>query len=200
MNILVSKPGALGDVVLAFQAFADIRAHHPGARITLLTTKSFASLHRPAKRWPAEHFGALATRLVARGLTPVTAGGASETPLAAAIRAICPAAIDPAAIDPAAIDFAGQTSLPELASLAAQATLAVGNDTGPMHLAAAVGCPGIVLFGPDNDPALTAPRGRMTVLRADRLSDLASERVAAGLAAAHTLHPQSPAESLPCPP
>ena len=195
MNILVSKPGALGDVVLAFQAFADIRAHHPGARITLLTTKSFASLHRPAKRWPAEHFGALATVLVAGGLTPVIAGRARETPLAAAIRAICPAAIDPAAID-----FAGQTSLPELASLAAQATLAVGNDTGPMHLAAAVGCPGIVLFGPDNDPALTAPRGRMTVLRADRLSDLASERVAAGLAAAHTLHPQSPAESLPCPP
>ncbi len=38
MRILVIKLGALGDLVLAFQAFADIRAHHPGAEITLLTT------------------------------------------------------------------------------------------------------------------------------------------------------------------
>jgi ADP-heptose:LPS heptosyltransferase len=44
VNILVIKLGALGDVVLAFQPFADIRAHHPGARITLLSTAPFAKL------------------------------------------------------------------------------------------------------------------------------------------------------------
>jgi ADP-heptose:LPS heptosyltransferase len=63
--------------------------------------------------------------------------------------------------------------------------LAVGNDTGPVHLAAAVGCPSIVLFSADSDPALTAPRagtgGRVVVLREERLADLKVERVVAAL-------------------
>lgn len=293
MKILVIKLGALGDVVLAFQPFADIRAHHPGAEITLLTTAPFAflreapwfdrvvidrrpavwdlrglaalrralrgfdlvydlqtsgrssryfrlagqpawsgiargaslphanpgrdgmhtverqreqlavagvprgpdadlgwltreapavagpyavlvpgaALHRPGKRWPAESFGVLAGLLQARGLRPVVAGAAADAPLAALIRLACPAAVD----------LTGRTSLPEVAGLAAGAALAVGNDTGPMHLAAAVGCPSVVLFGADSDPALTAPRGRVTVLRAPHLADLPVERVAAAL-------------------
>lgn len=44
MNILVIKLGALGDFVQGFGPFAAIRAHHPGARITLLTTRPFAAL------------------------------------------------------------------------------------------------------------------------------------------------------------
>ena len=57
----------------------------------------------------------------------------------------------------------------------------MGNDTGPMHLAAAVGCPCVVLFSADSDPALTAPRGRVRVLRAPHLADLPVARVAAAL-------------------
>jgi len=103
-----------------------------------------AAPHRPEKRWPAEEFAGLAFGLE----TPcVVAGGAGE---AAAGRLIAEAA--------GARDLTGQTSLLELAAITARAKLAIGNDTGPMHLAAALGVPSIVLFGGASDPALTAPR------------------------------------------
>ncbi|NVN12070.1 glycosyltransferase family 9 protein, partial [Nguyenibacter vanlangensis] len=65
------------------------------------------------------------------------------------------------------------------------AALAVGNDTGPMHLAAAMGCPATVLFSRDSDPSLTAPLGRVPgqvrVIRVDDLATLSVDRVAASL-------------------
>ena len=130
-----------------------------------------AAPHRPAKRWPAARFGELASVLGARGLTPMVLGTAAEAPLAAIIRAECPEAID----------LTGRTTIAEVARLAASAALAVGNDTGPMHLATAVGCPSLVLFSADSDPALTAPRGPggswPTVLRVPDLADLPTDRV-----------------------
>ncbi len=131
-----------------------------------------AAPHRPAKRWPASRFGALARRLQRNGLRPVVVGTAGETSLGEAICASCPETLD----------LTGETSLLDLGGLAARARLAVGNDTGPMHLAAAVGCPSLVLFSRDSDPTLTAPRGRrVTVLREPELADLPVERVAAAL-------------------
>ena len=130
-----------------------------------------AAPHRPAKRWPAVRFAELADTLVRRGVTPVVLGTQAESPLAAAI--------------PAARDLTGRTSLADIATLARGAALAVGNDTGPMHLIAAVGCPSVVLFSAESDPALTAPRGPggawPTVLRAPDLADLPVARVAASL-------------------
>ncbi len=131
-----------------------------------------AAPHRPAKRWPAENFGQLAQLLDRQGIRPVVAGSRHETPLARTIAAACPAAVD----------LTGRTALPELAGLLSRAAVAVGNDTGPMHLAAAVGCRCVVLFSAESDPALTAPRGRVTVLRAPKLADLPVARVAAALA------------------
>lgn len=134
-----------------------------------------AAPHRPAKRWPAERYGALAALLAGRGLAPVVLGAAADRALAASIRAQCPEAID----------LTGRTALADLFALAAGAALAVGNDTGPMHIAAAAGCRSLVLFGPDSDPSLTAPRlpdgGWARVLRAARLADLSVARVAAAL-------------------
>ena len=129
------------------------------------------SPHRPEKRWPTAMFGALAQVLAGRGLLPMVVGTRSEADLAAIVRAACPAAVD----------LTGQTSLLDLGGVAARASLAVGNDTGPMHLAAIVGCPSIVLFSAASDPALAAPRGDVTVLREANLADLALERVAACL-------------------
>lgn len=131
---------------------------------------------RPRKRWPAGRYADLAAQLAAlpapRGLVPVIIGSAGEAPLAATIRAAVPTAID----------LTGRTSIADIAGLAAGAALAVGNDTGPMHVAAAVGCRCVVLFSADSDPALTAPRGPggtwPTVLRADDLADLPVEAVA----------------------
>lgn len=131
-----------------------------------------AAPHRPAKRWPAACFGALASALQDRGVRPVVVGTAGERSLAEAIRAACHEALD----------LTGQTSLLDLGGLAARARLAVGNDTGPMHLAAAVGCPSVVLFSGHSDPALTGPRGAwVRVLREAHLADLPVERVAEAL-------------------
>ena len=134
-----------------------------------------AAPHRPAKRWPAGRFGELAVRLAAQGLTPVVVGVAAEAALAAIIRTICPTTID----------LTGRTSLAEMAALSARAALAVGNDTGPMHLAAAMGCPTLTLFSAESDPALTAPRGPggswPATLRVEVLADLTVDRVAARL-------------------
>ena len=130
-----------------------------------------AAPHRPAKRWPAERFGDLAALLVARGIRPVIVGTGADADAAAVITAVCPEAES----------WIGRTTLPDLAGLAARAALAVGNDTGPMHLAAAAGARCLVLFGGDSDPALTAPRGDVTVLRAENLADLPVDRVAAAL-------------------
>ena len=128
--------------------------------------------HRPAKRWPAEAYGALARKLAADGIQPVILGTADETPLAAVISDSCEQAID----------LTGQTSLAALAALAKAATGAVGNDTGPMHMIAAAGCPSVVLFSGASDPSLTAPRGSETIiLQRDSLVDLKLDEVAAAL-------------------
>ncbi len=131
-----------------------------------------AAPHRPEKRWPAPHFGELAARLP---MPSVIVGAAGEAGLAATIVAGAPNAID----------LTGKTTLPELASVIAGASLAVGNDTGPMHLAAALAVPSVVLFGGGSDPALTAPRspggGWPAVLREPHLPDLAVARVVAAL-------------------
>ena len=134
-----------------------------------------AAPHRPAKRWPAASFGQLAAGMAADGILPVVVGAGAEAGLAAAIVAACPSALD----------LTGRTSLPELAGLAARAAFAVGNDTGPMHLAAALGCRCVVLFSGASDPALTAPVGDVTVLRAPDLADLPVEKVAAALPRGH---------------
>ena len=134
-----------------------------------------AAVHRPGKRWPVGRFGELAVLMAARGLVPVVVGAEADAPLAAAIRAVCPAALD----------FTGRTAIPDIFALAARAEMAVGNDTGPMHIAAATGTPCTVLFSAESNPAMTAPRGPggvwSAVLRAPVLADLPVERVAASL-------------------
>jgi ADP-heptose:LPS heptosyltransferase len=119
------------------------------------------SAHRPQKRWPIEHYAALAMTLTRRGMVPVVIGDASEKTLAAAIVAACRAAID----------LTGQTSLVDLVAIAGRAALAVGNDTGPMHIADATRCPSVVLFSQASDPRLCKPRGARVIQR-ENLVDL----------------------------
>ncbi|AQS88073.1 lipopolysaccharide heptosyltransferase [Neoasaia chiangmaiensis NBRC 101099] len=134
-----------------------------------------AAPHRPAKRWPAKHFGALALRLAERGIRPVVIGTAADSETAATITSICPRALD----------LTGQTDLTALGGLAARAQRAIGNDTGPMHLAAAMGCRATVLFSGESNPRLTAPVGRtpgqVDILRAPDLTDLPVSKVAESL-------------------
>ena len=128
--------------------------------------------HRPAKRWPAENYGALAAKLAADGIQPVILGTADETPLASVIISNCDRAVD----------LTDRTSLAEIAALARAASGTVGNDTGPMHMIAAAGCPSVVLFSGASDPSLTAPRGPDTkILHCKSLVDMKLDEVAAAL-------------------
>lgn len=135
-----------------------------------------AAAHRPAKRWPVARYAALAAQMHARGLLPVIVGGKGEAELAAIIRESCPAAVD----------LTGRTTLSELGGVLARARCAVGNDTGPMHMAAALGVPCTVLFSADSNPALTAPvgqhAGQVKVIYVHDLATVRVDRVAATLA------------------
>lgn len=125
------------------------------------------SAHRPAKRWPAEHFAALTLRLAEQGIGAVAIGGKGDESATAAVAAA------------GGLDLCGRTSLEEVAELARRAVVAVGNDTGPMHLAATAGCRSVVLFSDASDPALCAPRGpAVRVLRRSKLKDLPVDEVA----------------------
>ncbi len=127
--------------------------------------------HRPGKRWPLEYFCQLAQSLTEQGVTPVIVGGPNETGLAAEIAA-----------GSAAVPIAGKTSFADIAELARRASAAIGNDTGPMHIAAICGCPTVVLFSAESNPAITAPRGTdVQVLQREKLADLPVSEVAGAL-------------------
>ena len=108
-----------------------------------------------AKEWGAERFGALATGLMQAGFRVMvnkTAGGVS------------PVQEEVARISGAEIV---ESTLPQMIALTRRAALVVGGDTGPVHLAAALGRPVVALFGP-TDPARNGPEfvgARVTVLR-----------------------------------
>ena len=126
------------------------------------------SAHRPEKRWPAECFAALARNLADSGLPPVLIGKNAEAAILAGIEREAPRSFN----------LCGRTSLDQIAALARRATCAVGNDTGPIHIAATVGCPTVVLFGPASDPKRCAPCGEaVTVLRRVPLASLPADDV-----------------------
>jgi ADP-heptose:LPS heptosyltransferase len=123
------------------------------------------------KRWPAEHYAAVAKFIFAAGLTPVVIGGAPEANLGKIISVACPAALD----------LSAKTTIADIAALGAGADLVVGNDTGPVQLAAALGAPTIALFSSTSSPQEASPRGPsgewVTVLSMPALKDLAVEQV-----------------------
>ena len=107
-----------------------------------------------AKQWPAECYGQLAKQLAADGMRSVINSGPGEHDLAQAVRAVS---------SNAAIIFSG--SLTKLIAITRRASLFVGGDTGPMHLAAALRIPVVGIFGP-TDPERNGPFGtRNIVLR-----------------------------------
>ena len=125
------------------RARADVRAVLNGRPFALLNPGAAW----PNKRWPAERFGALATWLRERhGLVSVVLWGPREERLA---RAVAGTSRDAARVAP-------PTGLADIVALARDARLMVSGDTGPLHLAAAVGTPIVALFGPTS-PARNGP-------------------------------------------
>ncbi len=123
---------------------------------------------RPEKRWPADKYGRLALMLAKSGYQPVLIGTKSDQDATQEIAASCPQSLD----------LTAQTSLAQIATLARNAAGAIGNDTGPMHLIGATGCPSLVLFSEHSNPVKHAPRGHhVEVLQEKNLEDLKSQNV-----------------------
>lgn len=102
----------------------------------------------PAKRWIPERFGGLGDRLIgALNADVLIFGSAAERPLAEKIAS---------AMKHTPAIVAGETSLRQLLALMAQCRLMVANDSGPMHLAAALGIPLVAIFG-STDERTTGP-------------------------------------------
>ncbi|PYS84678.1 MAG: lipopolysaccharide heptosyltransferase II [Acidobacteria bacterium] len=131
------------------QDFARGLLREHGARLERpLVALCPGSTNSRAKRWPAERFAALADMLVERAGADVFLVGAGEE-LDVSLEVARGMRNRPAVLT-------GRTDLAQTAALLSVADLLVTNDTGPAHVAAAVGCPVVVIFGPTN-PATTRP-------------------------------------------
>ncbi|MDP9266871.1 MAG: glycosyltransferase family 9 protein, partial [Acidobacteriota bacterium] len=130
--------------------------------------RGFALLHPGAgwgaKRWPAARYGEVAHALAGRGVTPLVNHGPEEQALAhEVVRASGGAA--------AAI----ACSISELIALMRRAKLAIGGDTGPLHLAAALEVPIVALYGP-TDPRRTGPFGTQAIVLRSEISKISHKR------------------------
>lgn len=130
---------------LACVSLLDRHAISQGDRVVCL----HAGAGQPEKRWPRENFVAVGRRLAEAGACILLIGAPGD-------RGLC---LSLAEAIPSAISLAGETSLPILAALLQQSTLLVTNDSGPMHMAVALGVPLVVPFGPSS-PDRFGPRGR----------------------------------------
>ena len=101
-----------------------------------------------AKCWPPDRFAELANRLQAQSAVDIILFGTpAEQPVSSAIAA---------GMHRLPIDLTGKTPIDDLPALLSQCHLFIGNDSGAMHVAAAVGLPVVAVFGP-TDPIGTAP-------------------------------------------
>lgn len=128
----------------AAQSLSTAGARPHALRIAIGAGAAYGS----AKCWPPMRFAELANRLQSQWDADVILfGAASETPVSSAIAS---------EMRQPPIDLTGKTAIADLPALLSQCQVFVGNDSGAMHIAAAVGLPTIGIFGP-TDPLGTAP-------------------------------------------
>jgi ADP-heptose:LPS heptosyltransferase len=132
----------------------------PVAHDALLADRPYVVLHPgasvPARAWPVQRCAEAVTALVDAGWQVAVTGGPGERALTAAVAGTH------------GIDLGGATDLPAMAALLDGAAAVVVGNTGPAHLAAAVGTPVVSLFSPVVPAARWAPYGVPTVLLGDQ--------------------------------
>ncbi len=131
------RPETVSDILRAHGLSTDrpILALCPGAE------------YGPAKRWPTEHFAVVARKKLIEGWQVWLLGSAKETALAEQIQTLTKSEC---------INLTGKTSLPQVAALLSLAKAVVCNDTGLMHIAAAVARPLVAVYG-SSSPQFTPP-------------------------------------------
>ena len=125
-----------------------LRAAHglaPGARLAALMP---GAEYGPAKRWPAAHYGALASALAGADADVVVLGSAKERPIGDEVAASAGSA--------RVRNLCGATSLADVVDLLAGADVAISNDSGLLHVAAAAGVPVVAIYG-SSSPKFTPP-------------------------------------------
>ncbi|MEA3490201.1 MAG: glycosyltransferase family 9 protein [Candidatus Omnitrophota bacterium] len=130
-----------------------------------LEKENFVAMHPgakwPPKRWPAEYFARLVKMMFdGEGLITVLVGSPSDEPLLKAIK-------DKTEIPQTVL--ACDLGLGELGVVISRSRVFVGNDSGPAHIAAGVGAPSVLLFGP-TDPETCAPVADRNIVLHNRIS------------------------------
>ncbi len=151
--------------ILTVDPEADRRVKHLLVRKGLQETEPFVVINPGGnwalKQWPLTNFRTLVRRLAAKKTARVVVSGApKDRHKAGEILSSGPAE--------AVVSVAGEITLKELAALMRRAAVVVSADSGPLHVANAVGTPTVALFGPTR-PEITAPRGagKVRLLRRD---------------------------------
>lgn len=149
-NIDILTPLKLQDKIFSVtQSYRTNDVFTVNALIKKHSLKSFVLIQPTArwsfKTWSTEGFTKVINYLTARGETVVLSGGHSAED-SAQIKSICVGVTMPERV----VNLAGRLELPELAVLIERAKLFVGVDSAPMHMAAALKTPSVVLFGPSN--------------------------------------------------
>jgi heptosyltransferase-2 len=103
----------------------------------------------PAKQWPEQHYAHIAQHYSAQGWTIWLFGSANDQPVCQQIKRLATVGCN---------DFSGKTSLPEAIDLLSLTTAVISNDSGLMHVAAALNKPLVAIYG-SSDPVATPPLG-----------------------------------------
>lgn len=164
---LASAAGANASPLAPYLLVADDEMTQAAARFDLASPAdalpwiglNAGAEYGPAKRWPLERFVAVAEKV--QNQTPchwLVLGGPGDRPLAADLEARLKSRLDarPPAVPARIVNLAGKTTLRELCALLKSCRVLLTNDSGPMHVAAAVGTPVVVPFG-STSAALTGP-------------------------------------------
>ena len=127
------------------------------------------SRHRPGKRWSRKKYIELANYFFnQKKLHPIFLGDKEDGFSLRGLEKECPSGSN----------LCGQTTLQQVTTLLRGAEFVIGNDTGPMHISAILGCYSIVLFSEESDPRLCAPRGKnVRILQSKDLDQLSLKRV-----------------------
>ena len=152
-----TEPVREHELVVSGEDMAAVRSHLAASHVPLGSPRVVfhPGTRWRSKLWEVSRWRELAAALLADGLGVILTGSGEDGKMA---EAIC------AGMDPRLLSLVGRLSLNRLVAVLKSVDLLVTVDSGPMHIAAAVGTPVVALFGP-TDPIRTGPRGPGRIIR-----------------------------------